>query len=1151
MAGITSVVLAGWTALTADSPADPILRDQPAASRAADAPPKSGIAPKTVQPKAQAPASGIRDLDMLKVPAGAILVICREAKEALKLIPEGVLLTPEKYQSLLERIEQLERLSRGTNLEIPSACKLTGYVEGDLVRFQARFDFRTERPNTTVSLGCQRAWLRPGAALDGQLPLLSAAEDGLIKVLVETPGIHQLTMDMELPLIGRGAKGGEQGFDLGLPKAAITTLEGFSFSRSVAEVRINGRSVQTKNMDGGHARVDSVPLGPAERLEMSWKGPAARPQKSPPVLEAVGRLTVRVHESAIITDVELTLQSLAGETRAWRVQMPPQLVLEVKEPRLQDERIESIEPPQPKNPFLTIRLKEPSSEPLRVVFQVRQPRLQTAVAVGPFTVPGASRQRGTIGVTAPPDLRVRFQRRGDVMQRDISDESRRESTIAEFSYGIAPPSQPGQLPPAPLELMVEEIKGSVETRVEHNLMLSDAGVRIMTKLLVTPVRIKVDRLEISVPAGYQYERDIGAAPTDLVDSVELSEPSIKPRMALVKLVKQQSQPFTLTLPGVYPLVDGARRAVLELPRPTQVLDRGGQVTASLPDGLEFTAESSGPDLPMRGQRRQTWSFDRIPSKVTLMWRPHRPELSIDGVADVTVTGRQVRVRQELRLHFSVTERKLVTLVVPPSIAPRLRLVEGGTLEADGRVRLPAGAPKEHTLVLAYSFPLKDQTEEGPDVEAPREKVAPAVGPFVGRFTVPLIQVIEATQFDTKVRVWSESGTLPVLAQEGWEEQPIEAVKERQALPALVLRNGGLTAPLILKLAQGKELVANVIVERVLIRVAIGEGGRQSYRARFRVKRFNNRTLTIDFPGSLAGINPVILLDGKRLLRLEAAERSAADNQGATTARLEIEPDLYAKPVLLEICFELPPRAQGAMASWLTTVRPPCLGGDLLLGSIRWQIELPAGHMSFVQRGGNTAEQQWIWHGGLLTPEPAVTSGDLDRWLMANADDSAAEDMSAPGQNKEPNLVCWQTAAAALQLVHAPRQAWLLICSLFFLLVGLALSLAPLPRGLWWLVLMSVAVGATVGAVFWPDALPAVAYGCEPGAAVLVLILAVQWLLQHRYRRQVIFMPSFTRVKAGSSISRREAGPPPMEPSTVDAPKKRENSIKASSPQNTS
>jgi hypothetical protein len=53
--------------------------------------------------------------------------------------------------------------------------------------------------------------------------------------------------------------------------------------------------------------------------------------------------------------------------------------------------------------------------------------------------------------------------------------------------------------------------------------------------------------------------------------------------------------------------------------------------------------------------------------------------------------------------------------------------------------------------------------------------------------------------------------------------------------------------------------------------------------------------------------------------------------------------------------------------------------------------------------------------------------------------------------------------------------------------------------------------------------------------VLLIVIVVQWLLQRRYRRQLIFMPGFSRVAPGSSIVRGGSSHRRRDPSTVDAP----------------
>jgi hypothetical protein len=66
-------------------------------------------------------------------------------------------------------------------------------------------------------------------------------------------------------------------------------------------------------------------------------------------------------------------------------------------------------------------------------------------------------------------------------------------------------------------------------------------------------------------------------------------------------------------------------------------------------------------------------------------------------------------------------------------------------------------------------------------------------------------------------------------------------------------------------------------------------------------------------------------------------------------------------------------------------------------------------------------------------------------------------------------------------------------------------------------------------------LPVVLYGIQPGVLVLVLVGGFLWLRQHRYRRQLVFMPGFSRTSPGSSVMRAGSSHRPRgEPSTVDA-----------------
>src|SRR5262249_10913647 len=141
------------------------------------------------------------------------------------------------------------------------------------------------------------------------------------------------------------------------------------------------------------------------------------------------------------------------------------------------------------------------------------------------------------------------------------------------------------------------------------------GWRVTSKIDVRPIRTAVDRLEVTLPADYQYDREVGATPVDLVEDVFLDP---KTRTAQVRLAQKQSGPFSITLTGFYPRPKGGaahpgpEEATLELPHPVAwgferagerrspagaraaVLDRGGEVTVQVPEGVELLGRPSRP-----------------------------------------------------------------------------------------------------------------------------------------------------------------------------------------------------------------------------------------------------------------------------------------------------------------------------------------------------------------------------------------------------------------------------------------------------------------------------------------------------------------------------------------------------------------------------
>lgn len=1091
--------------------------------------------PPAAKPSEKKPAS----LEMLKLPSGAIVVVCEDIKEALRLYPKAVVLSPDKYQELLEQIEQLKRQLKTERPDPPSECRLSGHVDGDQVHMRVVYRFRTERPSALVSLGAARTWPTGAALDDNELPLLQQGEDGLV-VQVEAPGSHQFTLDLLLPLTARGSKGNDLGFDLGLPRAAITVLDDFELAGDVLEARCGSRVLRTKRDAGGRRRLEGVSLGPLERLELSWKGPAAVPHAGAALLASRSRAVVRVSDTFVTTDVEMTLEVVRGETVQWRVlvPLPPQATFDLTRPQVPDERVQRIVLPDANDPVLTVRLRQTSAESLVVAFRIRQPRTGAAMPIGPFVVLDAFRQRGTIEIRAPADLRLRFQEQGEVSRREVAEDQRREGTVAVFQYwGGQPVQDPKQPVQAPLSMEVETVRGVAEARAGQTLRLvPNKGWQVTTKLDITPVRTSIDRLEIKLPGGYEYDRELGAAPTELVEEVTIDAPA---GMAQVRLAQRQTRPFSLVLTGLVVRPPPTNREVdvvhLDLPRPATwstegggrtvapLLDRGGSVTVLLPETAELVGHLPATASPVAGTREYSWPTARLPARAEFSYRTPSRQSVVTALVDLRLSRQAARVRHRITSR-SGTLPAALTLQVPESVSRTVRVVEGGRMQGtDDQGRgLDGLDPNDWTLwfdspaagkpasaTLEYSFPLPATKQSG--------------------FAVPLIQPAGTVRGESRVRVWSEVDLAAAVSSESWEELPTELDSQYDALPDVVVR-GATGAPLVLRVQPVARPLATALVERALVGVTVAPGLPPSYRAQFRLRKLHVSRLELELPGTLRPGSLDVLLDGRRVPTLPLDD-SGRQGRAEQIVWLRVEPELYTKPVVLDVRYQLEECARGKVV-YSMLAAPPQIIGAVALGRTRWQFDAPPGWLVISPAWQVTPDYRWGRRGWLAGPVPEIGRAGLERWV-GDATGSIEE-------GNEPDLVCWSTASEAIDLWLAPQETWLFFCSLPLLVLGLAGLFAWSVRPVFRLTVFTLGLGVGAVCLISPQLIPVIAYGCEPGFLIVLLVLGIHWIMHHRYRRQLTSLPTFTRLKQGSSLVRAGSSRGREQPAT-DEPARRGSS----------
>ncbi len=1042
------------------------------------------------------------------------VIIVDDVKDLLQQLKNE--LPPDKFKELLDQAEKEAKRRAPEKPELYGNVRLSGKVEGELAHLRVQYDFKTYQPREMVPLGCQKGWPTAATLDDGKkLPLLQGTGDEGYLVQIEQPGTYRLTLEVEAAVTARGGKG-DRGFELGLPKVPLTLLDFLDLPPGVRDLRVVGRSFTPADLSSKNDKRKLIGLGGIDKLDVNWRSPTATPQVET-LLASQGKIEVVIDETHVITDAELTLQVLRGQNALWRILIPPlpQTTVEI-EAATGDERAPTIErPADAKNPVWQVRLKEPSADPVTIRIRNYQPRTPgKAAPIGPFVVLGAVQQRGVMKITAPPNVRVRSRWRGDVTQRDVSDEQRKANTVALFTYGNLPvPVKEATLPLAPLEIETETIKGVVESTTHHTLKLTPEGWLVATEIDVKAERDPVDRLEVELPADFEVK----AGPTPLVEQQDVETRDVGgKRIGIIRLSGKRTGAFKVTLTGVWPLPDDPKAGVvsLPLPRPFGTIDRGGgTLRFAVSDDKELLiARESGLQTLPPGKRSHSFAAERAPTRVEVAWREYRPEMPVKMFVDLTLGDREARVRQQMKCDFPIDTARPIMLRCADALDGRTPLADRAVLTPQGPGTWSASL-KDPQVTLEYTFrPTRDKA---------------------GVFAVPLIWPEGVTHCETRVRVWSEPGTQPVLDGAQWDKLPLEVVADRDSLPAMVLRAAGLNVPLRLT-EQTVAALPTLAVDRALIQAAVSDGNQQAYRARFLISKMSAHSFDVELPATPAGINLEMFLDGKRVTNLRPVDEEGNPVEGGRIVRIRVEPELYRGPVVLDIRYQITP-GRGDHGILETRLQPPRLRGNVFPGRVRWQVGMPADWVSIWAGGSFALEQRWGFRAWLPAPRSAVNAADLERWFNANADSPGTAEAGLGLGSRSSELVGWQANLGPLTVVRVSERTWLLACSLVLLLLGLGMYLLSVQPRLFGAAVIVLAVAVVTIGIAWPTVLPVILFGIQPGVLVLLLVGGFLWLRQSRYHRQRTIMPGFSRLAPGSSVMRAGSSHRPRgEPSTVDA-----------------
>jgi hypothetical protein len=1120
----------------ADKKADTAKGKDDAGKSTTTEPGKSKAAEKTAETGKDAAKAKI-PLEKLLTPSGAIIVVVEELREVSMMFPKMILLTPEQYQELMERLKTLERQVKPEN-KVPSICKLSGRLEGDFLVFRAEYVFSTEAPKTTVLLGLQGGHLVDEGTLDGRTPILEyTKEDGFVVQVEKAAPRHELNLNFRVPIRKSPLSATERGIVLGLPGAS-TTIVNLDLPNQVRELRWN-ETLEKRKMTGGWV---ISPDKSNKTLSFAWKEPLS-PSGNAPLAKANGEIKVDIDEKDIYITAELTLDDSRLQTKDWRLLLPPQASVEVT--HVPGGLTYEWTKPDKKTPYHILRTSDATAESWKVTVTMHVPRPNPGarVAIGPFQVLDAFEHVGTIAVTMKADVSF-----GQRLVYTRSDKTFQKSggTQPKFFYRAPLVTEKNlksmQVKEAPLELEWKSEITQLETQVEHALKLRtttqgweiDATTRIHVKTLFSALHFVDLKLPhprwlavvdtttpglafpASVPwagiwklSGRPYADEF-----DVFDEKSGTPLKLVPQDATGKmraLLERSPAPKEITLLLKYKVrVPAPHQHVrLELPRPLGTRDRGAKLSIQTDKGIELLHGPEGAEEPVPDRDHFDVSWDQAPSLVDLAWKPYRRDVVAHSTIDITLHERTAQVKQTLQFPRDPAasgpdpKNPQISLHVPRAI-DHVTVVSGGKIIQHDPARQtlwlrPSVDGDKVDLVLQYDLDIADTHS----------------------LDVKSIWPTNVSQKDVKVRVWSSTGITARLSAElanrgMWKERSIEKVEGVNQFPLMVLRAFGSDLRLSLKIENAATTTpAAFLAERALIQVRVLNDGGQECRARYLIHRIQAPHVDIELPRFR---DPPTFTVGKKALNFEMID--AGDK-----IRVKLYPDLVALPAVLEIKYTIPADALERNSFWRTTMHGPVFHSAVVIREMRWQLTTTKPMLAASLERNAQAFVQWSWQSWLPTPESSVTSADWVSWLTA-------KDASQPTE-----AVTFSFAHITMQpetVYHLSRESWLLGCSGILLIVTLGGFFSPLPRLVFWLLLLGLALAILTLGIFWPEVAP-IAFGSQPGVVLFLVFVGVHWLLQERYRRQLVFLPGFSRTKLGSTLVRTNAAKRPREASTVDAP----------------
>lgn len=1126
-------------------------------------------------------------LPVIKLPDGTLLLSTSPADGS----SESVTLTLQDFQKIQEQLDQLKKQVALQKPAAPTGCAIRGRIEKRGEQIDKRgeqlvailkitYSFRTTLPQTTIALGGRKGFLVPTSAGGKRLPILETTDDGFA-ALIESPGDHTITLDFEAPVTTRGAKT-ELGFEIGLPRAPITTLtlepprpdvklvnlttrtpDSSQPNRQAEPRRVAGFDIKQlasrPGQEEGHA------LGPIESLEVTWEPPAAATQPVDQVQSAELDIAVLFTEANVETTAKIKLH---GPARHWEIIAPQSAELNADRANGTAEVGPSqspnvIKPNSSNKPVWKIELPVGSSvNDWVITVTTRQrrgksedPKYGGPFPIGPFTVLNVLRQTGTVKVTGNPHTHFTFKHGLDLRREPVPGPAEEDVTVAFFRLTTGPTGSTLPTPMLPLFIVEASLQtGSVVVKPTYKLTLdkvplADDVWRIRAEIRVSPIHTTLDSLAIEIPAEWPEGAE-ASLPSESIPGVALgTKPEGFWAVVAAKLTKGgrvptilrlpsgQKQPFDLILTAIVRVPAGTNEATIPLLRFPGAVERDITVTATVPEGQEIRGDARGWDgdspaswgIPLTQTQGQSGKPSRTITSVTgksetslsrviLAWNAALPDLVADIRAEVTISDRQMDITEQVKLKSA--DR------LPPIV--RFHPAQGITNIAGLKVYKMNLSSFEQLTIQQSHVPGEWMVSLPAETKEVTLKLSFAIPNDRRQSELPawnlpvgLFWPAGATRTDSLVRIWSNTITGRTIANlsPNWRELPVEPMPERDALPSLTLSGSNGEMPLTLEAHEVSESSSiTVWVDRSLIQAWAADDEATRFRARFLLRKWLGPAIEVRLPAAATGSTPEFLRDGQKILDVTPI----SDPGGTHRAfRIPLPDPSVTKSATFEIRYQLP-TVHSEIGE--TAYPPPLLSNSVFVGPIRWQVTVPQGTIPFLVSGA-TPEFHWRWRIWGLAPVPARSSSELEKWFQAGDEiPTGEESVSAQGES----ITARQIVPASVSVYRFPRTGFAILCSvvLFFL----TLTLSRLPISVVGPVIAVLCGIVGISAVLLPHIAAQVAGACQAGLVGATVVLMIQAGIRSYYHHRINHLPGFARIHPVSlgSVS-------PLPPSTRNRP----------------